>query len=326
MSSLTEKENVLLSMTRSGDPEWIPVVGDCIDFVFSREVKERPPRGQDGKDWFGCSWLWDEQCLGFAPDLHQPYLVEDIGKWRDYVTFPDLDAIDWETAAAIDTAESDRENKVMRIMLESGPFERSHHILGFEGAFIAMYENPGEYKALIDAIADYKVKLMEKLIDAYKPDEIFAQDDLGHAQGPMFSLDMYREFIKPAHIRISETIRSKGVIHTHHSCGRMESFIDDLLEVGVQILNPIQPCNDWNAIAEKYSDRVSFEVGADFNIAREKSTEEDIRGEVRGIIDLFGPHKNIMLGVFPSNKTCLEKMDIAIDEARSYGSVFYNKE
>jgi len=325
MRTLTERENALRAMTGSGDPEWIPLVSDCIEMVFPRGVRERPPRGQNGRDWFGCCWIWDDQCLGFAPDLHQPYLVEDITGWREYVTFPDLEAIDWEAAAAEDAANADRENKLVRILLESGPFERTHHILGFEGAFTAMYDDPDEYKALIDAITDYKVRLIEKLIDAYKPDEIFAQDDLGHNNGPMFSLDMYREFIKPAHIRISEAIRGKGVIHTHHSCGRMEAFIDDLLDVGVRVLNPVQPCNDREMIAEKYSGRASFEVGADFYIAREDSTEEDIRDEVRKIIDLFGPYKNTMIGVFPSNKTCLDKMDIAIDEARSYGRGFYNR-
>ena len=323
MHTLTERENVLLIMTRSGDPEWIPVVSDCIDMVFPNEVKERPPRGQDGKDWFGCNWVWDDRCLGFAPDLHHPYLVKDVKTWREHVTFPDLDSIDWDAAAARDTIDVDRKNKVVRILLESGPFERSHHILGFEGAFMAMYENPEEYKALIDAITDYKVQLIQKLIDAYKPDEIFAQDDLGHNHGPMFSLEMYREFFKPAHRRISEAIRKNCVIHTHHSCGCMEAFIDDLLETGVQVLNPIQPCNDWKAIAEKYSDRVSFEVGADYYIAREDSTEEDIRNEVRMIINLFGPHKNLILGAFPSNKTCLDKIDIVLDEARNYGSGFY---
>ena len=325
MRTITEKENALRAMTRRGDPEWVPLVCDCIEMVLPRDVRERPPAGQDGKDWFGCGWVWDGDCLGFAPDLRQPYLAGDISGWRESVAFPDLDAIDWEAAAASDLAGVDRENKAVRILLESGPFERSHHILGFEGAFMAMYENPDEYKALIDAIADYKVKLVGKLIDAYEPDEIFAQDDLGHNRGPMFSLDMYREFIKPAHMRISEAIRSRGAIHTHHSCGLMEAFIDDLLEVGVQVLNPIQPCNDWKAIAEKYSGRVSFEVGADFNIARENSTEEEIRAEVRGIIDLFGPYGNTMLGVFPSNKACLDKMDIALDEARSYGGKCYEK-
>ena len=323
MKTLTEKENVLRVMTRSGDPEWIPVVSDCIHMVLSSAVRERPPQGQSGRDWFGCNWVWDDECLGFAPDLHQPYIVGDIAKWREIVTFPDLGAIDWAAAAARDLAGVDRDEKAVRILLESGPFERSHHILGFEGAFTAMYDDPEEYKALIDAIADYKVRLINCLIEAYEPDEIFAQDDLGHNRGPMFSLDMYREFIKPAHKRISEAIRSRGVIHTHHSCGCMEVFIDDLLDVGVQVLNPVQPCNDRKAIADKYAGRLSFEVGADYYIAREDSTEEEIRGEVRELIDLFGPQKNMMLGIFPSNKACLGKIDIALDEARSYGSGFY---
>ena len=46
-------------------------------------------------------------------------------------------------------------------------------MLGMENAFVSMYEEPEEYKALIDHITDHKVKLMEKIIEAYQPDEIF---------------------------------------------------------------------------------------------------------------------------------------------------------
>ena len=319
MRGLSERENVLRAMARSGRPEWVPVANDAICTIVSSETRERPPFGQSGKDWFGCSWVWDEMCMGFAPDLHQPFLVEDIADWRGLVSFPDLDSIDWEAAAARDMEGVDRDAKAVRILMESGPLERSHHILGFEGAFMAMYDAPEEYKALVDAIADYKVSLAHRLIDAYRPDDVFFQDDLGHSKGPMISLGTYREFIKPAHMRISEAIRSHGVTHTHHSCGCMEMFIDDLIDAGVQILNPLQPCNDWKMVAERYSDRLSFEVGADFCLAREGSTEEEIRAEVRGIIDVFGPGGNLLVTAFPSNAACLGKMDIVLDEARAYG-------
>lgn len=321
--TITERENALRVLTRSGDPQWVPIVNDCMHMIFSSEVHERPAQGQDGTDWFGCHWVWDAATFGFAPDLSKPMLVEDITEWRDVVTFPDLDSIDFEAAAARDLADIDREQVVLRLFMESGPMERSHHLLGFEGAFVAMYEEPEEFKALIDAIADYKVKLIHKLMPTYRPDEVFAQDDLGGANAPMFSLEIYRELIKPAHARISEAIRSYGAIHTHHSCGRMEAFIDDLIDVGVHVLNPIQNVNDRKMIAEKYSDILSFDIGADAMAAREDSTEEDVRAEIREIIDLFGPQKNLMLMIFPSNVNCIEKYDIAIDEARKYGSRIY---
>ena len=310
-------------MTRSDDPEWVPIVNDAVNIILSSVVKERPPRGEDGPDWFGCNWVWDEECMGHAPDLHKPYLLDDIGKWRDVVTFPDLDALDWEAAAARDLEGMDREAKAVRVFCESGPFERAHHILGFEEAFIAMYDNPEEFKALLSAITDYKVKLICKFAEFYKPDDIFFHDDLGHARGPMMSLDMYREFIKPFHKRVGDAMAENGVIYTHHSCGCMEMFIDDMIEAGVKIFNHIQPCNNRKAIAEKYAGVVSFDLSIDNRAGREDTTEEDVRAEVRETIDVFGPGKNMMVMAFPTNIRCLGKIDIALNEARRYGSAFY---
>jgi len=293
-------------------------------FLVPSVVRERPLRGANGADWFGCNWIWDPDSLGFAPDILNPPFLEDITEWRDVVKFPDLDTIDWEAAAAVDLADHDRNEKLIRLILESGPFERTHHFLGFENAFLAMSEEPEEYKALIDAIAEYKVKLIYKICEFYKPDEIMAQDDLGNARGPMMSLEMYRDLLKPAHKRISDAIRSNGVIYTHHSCGKMDAFIDDLIEVGVNAINPFQPSNDLEAIADKYGRVICCDVGAETLANYPNSSEAEIRAEVRRVIDIFAPHKTLMIECFPSNVKCMQNIEIALDEARRYGSAFYS--
>ena len=320
---LTEKENCRRALSRTGTLEWVPIVNDAMAMVFSSEVHERPAAGADGDDWFGCHWHWDADCLGFAPDLHKPLALDDVTKWRDIIQFPSLDSIDWQAAAARDLAEIDREEKFVRFFMESGPLERSHALLGFEGAFTAMYDEPEAFKELVSAITDYKVKLLGYVCQYYQPDDVFAQDDLGTNSGPMLSLTMYREFFKPAHIRISEAIRQGGAIHTHHSCGCMQEFVDDLLEVGAQVLNPMQACNNRKSVVAKYADRVSFDVGIDGLACRNDATEEQIRAEAREIIDLFAPHSNTVLMAFPTNASVMGNYDIALDEARVYGGAFY---
>jgi hypothetical protein len=324
--SISERENTLRILTRSGYPEWIPTTDKCLKTVFSSAVRERPNFGESGDDWFGCHWIFDKDSLGHAPDHYQPVLLDDITKWREVVKIPDLDAIDWQTVAKKDLEGYDRDKLVLRLFMESGPFERSHHILGFENAFIAMSQEPEEYKALIDAIADYKVKLIEKIAQFYAPDEIFFQDDLGSAQGPMMSMDMYRRLLKPAHKRIGETMRKHNIIYTHHSCGKMDAFIDEFLDNGVQVLNPLQPMNDWLAIITKYAGRVSFAVGIDKYINLPDASEENIRVEIRQVIDTFGPTKSLVTHLFISNAACIPRnQEIAMDELVNYGKSFYNR-
>lgn len=322
--TLTERENALRVILRNGEPEWVPVLDDCVEVIFPSVMAEYPPFGISGEDWFGVHWKWDAESFSHGPDARVPALVEDITEWREIVKLPDLDAIDWKAAAERDLAGRDRENKLIRLFCQIGPFERMNFMLGMENAFVSMYEEPEEYKALIEAVTDHKVKLMEKLIEAYQPDEIFFHDDLGSENGPMISLDMYREFIKPCHKRIAEAIRSRGVIYTHHSCGHMEVFIEDLIDNGAQMLNPIQSMNNWEMIAEKYSDRVSFNVGAEGRANYIDSTEEELREGCRKVIDIFAPHKNLLVNCYISNMACQDKAQYVVGEAREYGSIFYN--
>ncbi|MCI8993337.1 MAG: hypothetical protein HFG80_11565 [Eubacterium sp.] len=324
--TLTEKENALRAILRTDDPEWVPILDDCIDVVIPGPMMEYAPFGTSGKDWFGCDWLWDEFSFSHGPNLRVPPVLEDICEWRDVVQFPDLDSIDWEAAAKKDLERCDREHKLVRLFCTIGPFERAGILLGMENAFVAMVEEPEEYKALIDAIGDYKVKLMHKMIAAYQPDEVFFHDDLGGATGPMISLDMYRKFIKPAHKRIADVIRSYGVIYTYHSCGNMEQFIDDIIENGAQMINPLQPVNNWEEIVKKCAGKVSFDVGAEFRANYLETTKEEVIEDCRKVIDTFGPTKSLLLECFISNAACAHNKEIMNEEARRYGREIYAHE
>jgi uroporphyrinogen decarboxylase len=92
-------------------------------------------------------------------------------------------------------------------------------------------------------------------------DIIMTGDDIGMQNSIMMSVEMYREWLKP---RLAKTIRAAkdvkpDVLIQYHSCGYVEPFIDDLIEAGIDILNPVQPeCMDFGELHAKYGDRVSF--------------------------------------------------------------------
>lgn len=323
MKTVTEKENALKVLKHTGQPDWVPIAFDCFDNVFPSGLQEKAPMFESGNDGFGCPWIWDAQCFGHAPNVKLPPVVEDICQWRDIVTFPDIEAVDWESIVKKDLAQVDREHKLVRLFCEMGPFERTNTLLGFENAFIAMMEEPEEYKALLDACADYKIRVLNKLLPLYQPDEIFFHDDLGTANGPMISLSTYRELVKPAHKRIAQTIHSHGVLYTHHSCGHMEAFLDELIDNGIDGINPLQAMNNWKAIVQKYSDKIYFNVGCEIHANLTTTSEQQLRQDVHDIIDTFGGR--VLADVFISNMDCQNNGEILKDELRKYGSSVFQK-
>ncbi|MBN1865593.1 MAG: hypothetical protein JW808_11910 [Victivallales bacterium] len=86
-------------------------------------------------------------------------------------------------------------------------------------------------------------------------------DDIGMQKTIMMSLDMYREWLKPRLAKVIAAARAEkpDIIVHYHSCGFVEPYIPDLIEVGVDVLNPIQPeCMDFAEIHGKYGDSLSF--------------------------------------------------------------------
>jgi len=86
-------------------------------------------------------------------------------------------------------------------------------------------------------------------------------DDIGMQSTPMMSVEMWRTWLKPRLKQVIDAAKSKNerTLIFYHSCGFIEPFIDDLIECGIDILNPIQPESmSFASLHERYADRLSF--------------------------------------------------------------------
>lgn len=264
------------------------------DFNFLRHpksVNERP-EGKDGYDWFGVHWTYDPSTDAPMVSSDHPHVITDITRWEEQVKFPDLSAYDWDAAAAEETAGWDRENKVSAVMLINGTFERSHHLLGFENALMAMYEEPEAYKALLDRIADYKCELIRVVTKYYKPDILMMHDDYGAGDRMLMSPECWREFIKPRLARLVDTAHQCGVVYEHHSCGYVQPIIGDLVEIGVDAINPLQrPCNDIVQIKKDYGGKITLVGGYASQTVLENpdATMEEINADIQYAYDVLAP-------------------------------------
>jgi uroporphyrinogen decarboxylase len=175
-------------------------------------------------------------------------------------------------------------------------FEGGHFDFGYQRfmELLAMDRDLAEY--YIDKKADNWVEMLKRYLPAVKDyvHVIQVGDDLGMQTGPQISPRMYRELFKPYYERIYSYIRENSDLYIFlHSCGGFYELISDLIEIGVQILNPVQTSAagmDPVRLKKEFGDNLTFWGGGlDTQHTLIGGSLEDIRREVREMIDIFAP-------------------------------------
>ena len=185
--------------------------------------------------------------------------------------------------------------------IPAGIFELSQAYFGMEKLFLSFYDNPDLVHALFDELLQAQILFYKRQLDAIGE---FVQiveiaDDLGSQNSPLISPEIYRAFLKPAHAKLVKYIKQKA-LHVKiliHSCGSVEPFIDDFIDIGIDILNPMQP-RAYNMepcqLKEKYSGRICFEGGIDVQQTMLGNTEK-VQKEVRNRVKTFGTQGGYIL-------------------------------
>lgn len=139
-------------------------------------------------------------------------------------------------------------------------WETAWYMRGMEEMMIGMMTDDENTADHLDRITDLACRRARAYAEA-EADLIFLGDDIGMQHTIMMSETLYREWLKPRLARVVSAARSQkpDVLIAYHSCGFVEPSIADLIEVGVDVLNPVQPeCMNFSDIYAKYGDRLSF--------------------------------------------------------------------
>jgi uroporphyrinogen decarboxylase len=161
-------------------------------------------------------------------------------------------------------------------------------------------------------------------VETLKPDGVFTSDDLGHQRGPMMSPATFHEFLYPFYCEIGAECRKHGLHFWLHSCGDNTRLLPDLVSSGLDVFHPVQKGTmDEKRIAADFGDRLSFLAGFDVQHILREGSVENVRAEVRFLIDTFdGPGGGLCLaagnGILPG--TPLSSVDAFLDEAVRYGT------
>lgn len=315
---MTPRENMQAAY-RHEPLEWVPNGFTEYDMWFS--MGERYFGEGTGDDWFGVNWTCTPE-LNSQTETPGQDVVEDLDDWREKITIPDLTAFDWAAIAAQETKGWDRENKMSLCMFLEGPFERLMSLMGFENAVCAFYDNPDEIHEFFEELTAYKCAYLKILKEQFGFDVIAFHDDWGNNQNMFFSMDMWREFIKPYIQKVIDCTHELGMLFEMHSCGYIRPTIPELVEMGVDAIQPLQYCNQVGEIKQEYGDKILLSGG--FNtqevLERPGATEEEIRAEVRRAIDELAVN-----GGYCANVPIIDQqvLSIVIDEIDQYGKTFY---
>jgi len=176
------------------------------------------------------------------------------------------------------------------------PFERAHAMQGMDKFLMNMAMYPEFAQALLNKITGLCKTLMGHFLDECGDliDIIKIGDDLGMQSGLLISPRMYRRMLKPLHAELIAVIRERTNAQVFfHTDGDVFDLVPDFVEIGVDILNPIQTSAgrmaDLAHLKQRYGRQISFCGGIDTHRILPFGSPDEVRREVRRVIELLGP-------------------------------------
>ena len=215
----------------------------------------------------------------------ESYMSTDIEKAVKNYTPPDINMpgnfSDWENDL--------KEQSGKFMVWPSGYFgiyERSYAIMGWNEFMLNIAGNPKVVEELMDKVTDYKVEHAKKMVEmGFKI--AHHGDDFGTQFGGFFSRDTFIKYILPRLKREWEVFTDAGLPIMLHSCGNIVGFLPELIDIGLKILEPVQPCMDLAFLKKEYGKDLIFFGGINTQVLPYISSEET-RKLTRDTIRILG--------------------------------------
>lgn len=332
----------------------VPILDDPWSGTIRRWKREGMPANAEWEDYFGADKIglievditpcYEEKIL---EDNDRYYIA--TSKWGvtmkhfkeedstpEFLDFKVTSEEVWADAKARMTLEDDRipwdylkanygkwreEGRWIRAIFWFG-FDVTHSwMMGTENTLISMIEEPEFVEDIFDTYLKRNMALYERMWDkGYRFDELFWYDDMGYKGTTFFSPEMYRNMVKPFHKSAVDWAHNHGIVAQLHSCGNIMTLIPDILETGVDALNPLEVKAGMDAVGLKreYGDRLVLRGGINaVNWSNRDAIIEEIREKVPVLMEnggfIFSSDHSI------PNSVSLENMQAIMNEIKSVG-------
>lgn len=296
MTSLTTRQR-FERMYAHQEADRVPILASPWGTTLERWKREGMPPDVDFAEYFDL-----DRVAGIGGDTSPRYPAKVIEETDDYVVYFDswgttaknwkhasstphwlartvVDRASWEAAKArmvmsrdrVDWAHLERYYPVWRKQhswIHGGlwfGFDVTHaRVVGTEQLLVWMADDPDLVRDMFNTELTCSLQLLEMIWDAgYTFDAVSWPDDMGYRNGAFFSLGMYREILKPVQKRAVDWAHARGIKAHLHSCGNINALLPDLIEIGLDALNPLEVKAGMDPVHLKqtYGDRLVLHGG-----------------------------------------------------------------
>jgi uroporphyrinogen decarboxylase len=282
------------------DKEQIRVtMGDDLRWIGIHNQAYKHPQG---KPMFDMQRKGEElSAAGYFSDCESVAQVEDFA-------WPSVDYLDFDP--------------ILDILRNTGPYYRASgfwspffHIVGdffgMENYFIKMYTHPEVVHSVTSHVVDFFLEANKLFFEkaGYEIDGFFFGNDFGTQLDILVGPDQFKEFIFPYFSKLTNLGHQHGYQVMLHSCGSIHRVIENLIELGVDALHPLQAMAvnmDAERLAGDFGGRIAFMGGIDTQQLLGGGTPEQIEAEVARIRNILGPN----LVISPSHECVLPNVPI----------------
>lgn len=163
-------------------------------------------------------------------------------------------------------------------------------VRGMEDTLFDLAADPGTVEVMLREAGRFEVSLGEGACERFGLDWLWTGDDVGGQRSMIIHPELWRRMIRPHLADIFDVGKKRGVWVAYHSCGAIRPIIPDLIEMGLDVLNPIQPnCPGMDPceLKREFGDRLAFMGGVDTQELLPRGSAEEVYRETRRLLEVM---------------------------------------
>lgn len=276
---------------------------DLAQVVMNPSPDERPSSGID--EW-GC--VWENIGISSLGEVKQPVL----SNWADWnsLNIPDIKSPKrWKS---LKHARDQARDKFL-IAYGVSLYERVHFLRGLEDTWVDIHTAPEDLGRLIDVLVDMNLYAIDRFAEA-GADGFMWGDDWGLQNRLMISPDSWRRIWKPRYARVYKAAHDAGLLTFLHSCGDITAILDDLIEIGLDVIQMDQQENmGLELLGQQFGGRITFWCPVDIQATMVHGSPENIRSYCRKLVTTLGSPKGGFIAKWYSDPAGAGHSQEAID-------------
>ncbi len=245
----------------------------------------------------------------------QPYEVGGLrGHYEEMVYHPlaraeriaDLDKHDWPDPGLLEFGHFNQlrrtqADRAIIAHITHGGYFNATFLRGMEQFLVDLALDRKLAEALIERVTDYIHAALDRLLEQAPQgfDIFYMADDYCMSSGPLFSPELFRELIQPYLRKIADTLHRHGKLFLLHVCGSVRLLLPEIIEAGVDLLEPIQRRAEGMELRElkrEFGRDLCFYGSVDLLETLNRGSVEEVRREVRDNIAALGPGGGFIIG------------------------------